>query len=226
MATIHRFGNMTAGGTSEILVSSRAYVEQSSQAQRSVQSTSANDTNGGSGAQSVRVTYLDSNYTLKTEDLLLNGTTKVNTIATDIRFIERFEVIKGTACVGAVKLMDGTGGGAVEFCGISAGTTEAFFCHHYVPAGYSATLTKWGAVVDLNCNFKLKGQARFDGNLVDTVVDLDNLTGLGILTAGRLSFERNTYIRFGEKTYIRVTAVPGVANLITRTWFDLTEVLL
>lgn len=224
---LRRFGNLTAVGTAEVLVCGRPYVEQSSQAQRSIQSTSVTDSNGAAtGAREVRITYLDSNYVLKTEDVFTNGTTKVNTVATDIRFIERLEVIKGTAAVGAIQLMTGTTGGATEFCGIPAGTNEAFLAHHYVPAGLKALLINWGATTNLNANFKLLGRKYFGANLVDQIVDLENLTGPGIVTAGRANFDRSTKspIVFGEKTYTRITAVPGVSGLIARAWFEILEV--
>lgn len=58
---IHRFGNLTATSTAEVLISIRPYVEPASQAQRSVKSSSASDTNSaGAGVKQVRITYLNS----------------------------------------------------------------------------------------------------------------------------------------------------------------------
>lgn len=206
---VRRFGNLTAASISEVLVSARAYVEQSGQAQRSVQSTSVQDKAGGSGSVAVRITYLDSNYVLKTEDVALNGTTKVNTVATDIRFIEKFQVIQGAAAAGAIKLMDGTGGGASEFCGIGIGTYDAFLCHHYVPAGKSGYVYGWHACVDDETKFKLMGRATYGSNVVDEHWDLHNLMGIAT-PPGHLEFVKYAVaIPFGEKAYIRVTAVPN-----------------
>jgi hypothetical protein len=225
---IHRFGNLTSTSTSEVLMSARAYVEQGSEAQRSIQSTSATDDDGSAtGARQVRITYLTSAYVLKTEDLFTNGTAKVDTIATDIRFIQKFEVIKGTAAVGAIQLMTGTTGGASEFCGIPAGTERAFLCHHYVPAGRRAYVLGWGATVDNNANFKLKGQQFFGANLVDQNLDLENMMRA---TATIPSAIMEFYRKFtsppciGEKCYIRVTTVPGqVASTIQRSLLDVWE---
>jgi hypothetical protein len=219
-----RFGNLTASSTGEVLVSTRAYVEQGSQAQRAVQSTSSQDSSGGTGAKAVRITYLDSAYVLKTEDVTLNGTTKVNTVATDIRFIERFEVIQGAAAVGAIQLMTGTTGGASEFCGIAVATTEAFLCHHYVPAGYQAWVLAWEATSDDDVNLKLYGQDRFGANLVDRILDLEKLYGAGVLGGGAtLDFARvMSVVKLPEKTYLRITAAPGqsTATVIrTRLYF-------
>lgn len=224
---IRRFGNITTTSTSEVLVSARPYVEQASGAQRSIQSTSATDDDGSAtGARAVRITYLDTNYVLKTEDVLTNGTAKVNTVATDIRFVEKLEVIKGVAAVGAIQLMTGTTGGATEFCGIGAGTTQAFLAHHYVPAGKQAWVINWGAVATREANFKLTGQDRQDGvNLVDYILDLQNLRKDTLVNDQTLEFMRDLgAVLLPEKTYVRATVVPTSAtSTVSRAWFYLWE---
>jgi hypothetical protein len=150
---IRRFGNLTSTATAEVLLAGRAYVEQAAQAQRSVVSTSNQDKAGGTGSVAVRITFLNSAFELKTEDVTLNGTAAVNTVATDIRFIEKFQVIQGTFAVGALKIMTATGGGGSEFCGIGAGTTDAFLCHHYVPAGKSGYVYGWSGCTSDDVKF-------------------------------------------------------------------------
>jgi len=210
---IYRTGFATLTSASEVTLVNRFYTEQNSEAQRSVQSTSANDKYpSGSGAKIVRLTYLDSNYNLFTEDIQLNGTSKVNTVGTNIRFIESMRIISGTAAAGAIKLMDGTTGGANEITGIGVGSDDTYLCHHYVPAGYSGSILKWQGITDDDVVFKLKYQERIDGNLVDHVPDTDRLTGL---TAGsRLEFVRDIRggLNYSEKTYIRVTVAPSQAT--------------
>ncbi len=222
-----RLGNVTTTATTDILLSIRPYNEPASQAQRSVKSSSANDSNpSGSGAKTVRIVYLDSNYVLKTEDVNLNGTTAVNTVATDIRFIESFFVIKGAACAGAVELFPNTGGTGTAICGIGSGSDQAFLCHHYVPAGYQCLILEWGGVAGDDCAYKLLGQARFDGtNLVDTTLDLESLTSILATSAVRDDFKRtfrNLWV--DEKTYIRIRVVPGQAtSTLIRGWMELWE---
>lgn len=207
-----RFGNLTATSTSEVLLSARAYVEQASEAQRSVQSSSAQDAAAGSGAKKVRITYLTSAYVLKTEDVTLNGTTKVNTIATDIRFVESFKVIQGAAAVGSIQLMTGTTGGATEFCGIGVGTYDAFLCHHYVPAGRSGFVWSWTACIDDETKFKLMGRATYGANIVDENWDLCNLMGIAT-PPSYLEFTKDLIaVPYGEKAYIRITVVPNQAT--------------
>lgn len=221
---LRRFGNLTATSTNEVLVSARTYTQLSSQRQCSVQSTSNSDKDStASGARQVRITYLDSNYVLKSEDVLTNGTTKVNTVATDIRFIERFEVIKGVAAIGAIQLMDGTGGGANEFCGIAAGTTDAFLCHHYVPTGARAWILNWGTTVDDDAAMKLNKQAYFGGNLVDQIADLQKIAGIAV-PPGMLEFKRDLGTPIDAQTYIRVTTAPlQVTSTTIRSFMTIWE---
>lgn len=223
---LRRFGNITTTSASEVLVSLRPYAEQATGAQRSVKSTSANDANpAGSGARAVRITYLDTNYVLKTEDVNLNGTTGVNTVATDIRFIEDFRVIKGAAAVGAITLQTTTAGGGTEICGIGAASNEAFLCHHYVPAGKKCYIMRWGASIDDDVSFKLIGQNRYAGNLVDEIKDLRKVAGASA-TPDYLMFDHTfgAMVPLPEKTYVRITCVPGQAtSTVTRAFMELWE---
>jgi hypothetical protein len=216
------------------LVFGRTYSEQSSEAQRSVKSSSANDANpGGSGAKRIRITYLTSSYVLKTEDVALNGTTGVNTAASDIRFIESLEVIEGTNCAGAVTLQTTTGGGGTEIMGIASGTTQTFAAHHYVPAGKRCILLNWGATVDDEASLKLATRDQPDTTLVDRIADLEKLFASNPTPPTRITFERSFIGGYGspeaivlpEKSYARITVVPNQATSTTiRAWFSFWEV--
>jgi hypothetical protein len=213
-AVIRRFGNASPASTSEALVSVRAYVEPASEAQRSIVSTSATDSDGaGTGARQVRIKFLNSAYELKTEDVLTNGTTPVNTVAADIRFVESLEVIKGTDAVGALKLMTATGGGGTEICGIGAAASQAFLCHHYVPAGYQAYVLNWQVTSDDEVSMKLLGQDRVGGNLVQRVLDLEKMFNGNSTPPQQLPMEHDLWgVVVPEQTYVRITAVPNQAT--------------
>lgn len=212
---LRRFGNLSAASVSEVLLCARGYTEQASEAQRSVLSTSNQDKPGGSGAAKVRITYLNSAYELKTEDVTLDGTKDVNTVATDVRFIEKFQVIQGGPAAGAIKIMTEIDGDGSEFCGIGAYTYDAFLCHHYVPAGKSGYVYGWGASVDDEAKFKLMGRMTYDGNVVDEHWDLINLMGIAT-PPGLLTFEKRLVaVPFQEKAYIRITVVPSQTSTTT-----------
>jgi hypothetical protein len=214
---IFKLGNKTTTSTSETLVSLRDYVQQDAEAQRSVKSSSNQDKSSGSGASVVRITYLTSGYVKKTEDVTLDGTSRIQTVATDIRFVEDFEVIDGAAAAGAISLLETASGPQNEFVGIASGTTQSFLCHHYVPVGKRAYVLRWYATVDDEANFKLYGQMRPDGtNLVDRILDLDNLVDGGITPPSRLYFERtHVGVYVPEMSYVRVTVVPQQSSSTT-----------
>jgi hypothetical protein len=224
---IHCLGNLTSASTSEVLMYARTYAEPASQAQRSIVG-GAQDGPGGSGMKAARLVYLNSAYEQKIEDFVLNGATPVNSVGTDIRFVQDMFGIEGAAASSAVKLMTATGGGGTEIAGIGTGTDRAFFCHHYVPVGKRAFVLGWGADIDGNANFKLKGQERFGANLVDRILDLQNLMFPTLVAAfpNRPSFYRKfpAPLPIGEKCYIRVTVVPGQAgSTVERSTLDIWE---
>lgn len=223
---IRRFGNLTSVGTAEVLVCGRTYTDPGTQAQRSVVSTSAQDGPAGSGARVVRATWGDSNYNFGFEDIVLNGTTPVNTVSTTMRFIEKFEVVQGAAAAGAIKIMTLVAGGGTEIAGIGSGSLDAYLCHHYVPAGKTAFLLDWYAVASLDTNLKLYMQARTNGSdLVDQIADLYNLIGPGVTMQGRIEFAPRSlsYLALPEKTYTRIIAVPGAAGSVIRTVLNLYQ---
>lgn len=209
---LRRFGNLTAASTNEVLLCTRGYTEQDAEDQRSVKSSSNQDKPSGSGAAKVRITYLNSSYQLKTEDIELDGTTRIPTVATDIRFVEKFQVIQGAAAAGAISLLETDSGPQNEFVGIASGTYDAFLCHHYVPDGYSGYVYGWGGSVDDEASFKLMGRSTYGPNMVDEHWDLIKLSGIAS-PPGLLTFDRKLVaLPFSEHAYIRTTVVPSQSS--------------
>lgn len=121
------------------------YTQQSSAAQRSLKSSSANDTAAGTGAQTVTVNYLDSTMTNQSEVVTLNGTTAVNMVSTTVQFIESIVVTStgsGRVNAGTISIFTTTGGGGSAFASINTGDNSTFYAHHYVPAGVSCYIIK------------------------------------------------------------------------------------
>lgn len=113
-----------------------AYAEQTTNAQRSLLSSDTNDTSAGTGARTVKITYYDQTMLGPfTEIVSMNGTSSVNTVATNICFIEKIEVnTVGSQLgnVGTITLKAASGGGGVTIGTIAAGDGTTYWCHHYV----------------------------------------------------------------------------------------------
>lgn len=150
-------GKVTTNAVS--VVRNTAYVEQTTNAQRSVVSSSASDASAGTGARTIRITYLDQNYNgFYTETLTLNGTTAVNTVNTNICFVEKIEVLSTGSFgsnVGVISIKTTTGGGGTTFFSIAVSDNTTFQCHHYVPAN------KIGYIQAINVNCSSGNAALF-----------------------------------------------------------------
>lgn len=135
-------GQVATAAVAEAAVRATAYVEQTAGAQRSIVSTSALDAAAGTGARTVRVTYYTNTAGVIagpfTEDLTMNGLVAVNTVATNICFIEKMEVLTAGATgvnQGAINLMTLIGGAGVVFAQIAALARRTLYAHHYVASG-------------------------------------------------------------------------------------------
>jgi hypothetical protein len=118
-----------------------AYSFPSSASQMTVSSDDANDTSAGSGARSVLITYLDASYENQTELVTLNGTTAVNTVATNILRIQNIVVATGATNAGKIYIGTGTVTGGVPaniYDMIPVGRSASNSAFFTVPSGYTA----------------------------------------------------------------------------------------
>ena len=135
-------GYCTTSAMSNKAILATTYTPQITNAQRSIVSTSALDTNGGTGANQVTVTYLDATFNVHTEVVTLNGTVAVNTVGTNWAYIESIVVTQvgstGTN-QGTISVMTATSGGGSAWASIAVnsgvGDNQTFYAHHYVPTG-------------------------------------------------------------------------------------------
>lgn len=97
---------------------------------------------GGAGAQVVQANYLDDAFAAHTEFIVTNGTTPVNTTATDFYRIQSFRVIFAGANAKPTGYIDLREQDASPvFTRISAGYTRARNIAYTVPAGYALYVT-------------------------------------------------------------------------------------
>jgi hypothetical protein len=114
--------------------------------QRSVSSASAADAAAGTGAQTIVLTYLDSSFVQHTETIALNGTTPVNTVGTDVFYIESMVVAtvgSGGQNAGVISLFTQVAGGGTAIGTIKAGDNQTMWAHHYVAANQSCYILKF-----------------------------------------------------------------------------------
>ena len=116
--------------------------------QMSVQSSSAADDGSpaGTGAWTVEINYLDASYAEQTEFVTLNGTTAVNTVATDILRVNYFHT--KTADITTVGYGQAVGditlknmAGTVTYAQISAGGNFSRHGFFTIPAGKTGYLS-------------------------------------------------------------------------------------
>lgn len=222
MINIRRFGSITTLAAAEALVSLRPYNEPNGELRRSIVSTSATDSNAlATGARIVRITYLNSAWELKTEDVPLNGLTPVATGPNDLRYIESVDVIRGVSAVGDIKLMATAGGGGAEICVIPAGFTQAMLCHHYVPAGMQCFIANWGATSDDRTAMRLLGQSITPPFLaVDRIIDLERM-----IAGSAFTRQLQGAVVLPAQTYMRINTHPGQATATNvSAWLNLYEV--
>lgn len=134
-------GYVGTSSASSVVIRATAYTPQGTNAQRSISSTSANDTSVGTGARTVNVTYLNASGDGPfTETITMNGTTAVDTVATDIALIEKMEVMTVGAIggnVGTIRIHTTTAGGGSIWGSIAISDNRTYWAHHYVPINKS-----------------------------------------------------------------------------------------
>jgi hypothetical protein len=138
------YGQITTAGavtTPSVLWPDGTYVfPPSSGLQMSIVSTSANDTAGGTGVQSVHIHYLDSNLAVQSEIVTLNGLTPVLTVATNIRFIQCMHINTiGSGKVAAGNIIASNSG--QNYSQIDAGYLRCSSSVRMVPAGQRLFVT-------------------------------------------------------------------------------------
>jgi hypothetical protein len=128
----------TSSGSTLTIMRATAYTEQTSDAQRSLVSSSANDDLSGTGARQVKITYYDQNMVGPYEEIVdMSGTTPANTANTNICYIEKIEtetVGNELGNVGTITLKADVAGGGATIGTIASEDGVTYWGHHYVAA--------------------------------------------------------------------------------------------
>lgn len=122
------------------------YVFPAAPIQMSVVSSSASDAAAGTGVRTVDIDYLDTNYAIQSEAVTLNGTTPVNTVATNILRVNNFHAMSAGSTGAAVGNISLTSvGGATTYSRITALGNYARQCIYTVPAGKTLFISGFSA---------------------------------------------------------------------------------
>lgn len=117
---------------------SEGYTALNSDSQLSFVSDSTDDFPTGLGSWTIRVSYYEDDLVeLKQEDLSMNGTTPVNTIAVTIKHVEKVAVVTSGVSggnVGTITIYSQINGAGYVVGTIQPAANQTFFGHHFVPA--------------------------------------------------------------------------------------------
>jgi len=126
--------------------------------QLAFKSSNANDTIAGTGIQKIKLSYLDTNWNPFTEVVELAGVSLVNTVATDIGFVQTIYAVQvGSTggAVGNISLVDT--GDTLVFDYLTAGGNSSLTCRYTVPATKTAYIVGWDAgAITQKIDFRLR----------------------------------------------------------------------
>jgi hypothetical protein len=201
--------------------------------QMKIVSSSANDTAAGTGARTALLVYLDASYNTQTETITLNGTTPVNTVATNILRVQDLHVttVGSTGSnVGSLTLTNTAGSTTYSLMGPEINRARTAI--YTVPAGYRAFITSWrtGGVVDAHNNAfawmrnTLRATADWDLNLLPGVFMHKSQALLTDMTTNNAF---GVPLAFPSMTDIKVTTVASHSGCLAtggfEGWIELAE---
>jgi len=159
--------------------------------QLEVVSDSASDTSAGTGIQTVDIHYLDTSGVEQEETVILAGLTPVDTVATDIDFVQWVHaksVGSVGVSVGNISLRDTAG--VITYDYISAGGNQSLSAKYKVPTGKTGYVVGWQASgITKKIDIRLRATVeRFDRALIPGVFLFQDIVVLNDTTSGWIPF--------------------------------------
>ena len=182
--------------------------------QMSVISTSANDAAAGSGVQQVEMHYLDSTGASQVETITMNGTTPVNSVATNVRFIQFIHTIRngsfGANAAGTITAYK-VATPATVYNTILAGENISLSSHRMVPLGKTFYMNSVAASATSNkpVSVRLTATCDDDGVLTQGIFLFNELFEL---QDSSLSIHIPTPRKFPALTIIKGKAISTTAG--------------
>jgi len=176
--------------------------------QMTLVSSNNNDRAAGTGVSSVLICYLDATGNEQTETVVINGTTTVNTVATNMRFIQSLH----STAVGTNGVASGniiiykTGAASTIYNMIELGGNMSLVNNRMVPLGKTLYLQSWSAseARDKRVMFRIRS------------TDFD-----GVINPGIFLFKDSVYIKKTASGDLPVKAViPELSIVKITAWAD------
>ena len=147
---VNKFGYNTAVGTNyEVLSDLGTDPLPTAAAAVSIVSSSADDTSGGTGAQTVEVQGLDANYNLQTSTVTMSGTSAVTTGSDEYLRVFRMRVLTaGTNETNVGNITASISG--TDIARITADTGQTLMGIYTIPANHTGYLKKFQASISKN----------------------------------------------------------------------------
>lgn len=178
--------------------------------QMTVISEDAADTSAGTGVQTLQLDYLDASGDQQSETITMNGTTGVNTVATDIRFInDMYSLTVGSNGVaeGNIRIYKQSDDTLV-YNMIYIGGNKSLVPHRMVPAGKTLVLKGWAAGEAKNKRMVFRIRS----------TDMNN-----VLIPGVFCFKDNIYVKQGNWGGVLNIPVPELSIIKISGWADETD---
>lgn len=222
------FGDITVAAPGTYSIRRTTYTEQSANFQGSVKSSVAADAAAGTGARTVRITYLTSTGVGPlTEDVTLNGVTPVNLVNANHCFIEKIEVLtvgSGLVNAGTITLNAGLAGAGTVVGTIAVGNNQTFWCHHYTPIAKTTfvagtLVANSSTVVGGGCTFALRAQQIPAANQINKQVG-DTFTLYGQSSQTPRNFTTAVPLAVGPARLTMYAIVVSSTSIVYRASFD------
>jgi len=205
------------GDVAQYLDTSQAIINTPTSQQLYLVSTSVADDGdpAGTGAQTVRVVYLNDAGTQTVATYTLNGTTAVAAMA-DAIFIQWMEVAtvgSGTVCAGDVTIGSNNGAASVAttFEFIKAGGNRSMSGRYMVPTGYTAYLHSWSAAaISAVMDVRLRTNVFADDRALSATAQ--HFQATAYLAAGQILAGTDLdYLECPAGAVIKASAIPSSA---------------
>jgi len=178
--------------------------------QMTVISTSLEDGPGNNGILTLRIEYLDADGLFQTEDIVMNGTTAVDTVATDIRFVQDMYALT----VGPVGVAQG------DITVIKKGGAAATDLYQFIVAGGNKSLVPH-RMVPVGCHLVLKSWSATEGNNKRAAFRLRSTDMNGLLLPGVFCFKDTTYLDGSTSGDMSIGVIVPALSIVKASYWSI-----